>query len=59
MLIAHLFVNYAHVNLCHFFSSTWYQWLGAISARGSSGTFHFTLFLGGSSYILCHRVKDE
>ena len=28
MLIVHLFVSYAHVNLCHFFSSSWCQgWL--------------------------------
>ena len=25
MLIVHLYVSYAHVNLCHFFSSSWCQ----------------------------------
>ena len=37
MLIVHLFVSYAHVNLCHFFSSSWCQGLAATSACGSSG----------------------
>ena len=40
-----LFVSYAHVNLCHFFSSSWYRGLAAASACGSSWTFLFT-FLG-------------
>ena len=44
MLIVHLFVSYAHVNLCHFFSSSWCQGLAATSACGSSWTFLFTLF---------------
>ena len=44
VLIVHLFVSYAHVNLCHFFSSSWYQWLAATSACGSSWTFPFTFF---------------
>ena len=42
MLIVHLFVSYAHVNLCHFFSSFWYQGLTATSACGSSWTFLFS-----------------
>ena len=42
MLIVHLFVSYAHVNLCHIFSSSWYQGLAATSACGSSWTFLFT-----------------
>ena len=42
MLIVHLLVSYAHVNLCHFFSSSWCQVLAAASARGSSWTFLFT-----------------
>ena len=45
ILIAHLFVSYAHVNLCHFFSSSWCQALAAISACGSSWTFLFTFLL--------------
>ena len=36
VLIVHLFVSYAHVNLCHFFSSSWCQGLAAMSAFGSS-----------------------
>ena len=42
MLIVHLFVSYAHVNLCHFFSSSWCRGLAAASACGSSWTFQFT-----------------
>ena len=42
MLIVHLFVSYAHINLCHFFSSSWCQGLAATSACGSSWTFLFT-----------------
>ena len=42
VLIVHLFVSYAHVNLCHFFSSTWCRRLAAASACGSSWTFLFT-----------------
>ena len=44
MLIVHLFVSYVHVNLCHFFSSSWCQGLAATSACGSSWTFLFTLW---------------
>ena len=39
MLVVHLFVSYAHVNLCHFFSSSWCQGLAATSACGSSWIF--------------------
>ena len=42
MLIVHLFVSYAHVNLCHFFASSWCRGLAAASACGSSLTFLFT-----------------
>ena len=42
MLIVHLFISYAHVNLCHFFSSSWCRGLAAVSACGSSWTFLFT-----------------
>ena len=42
MLIVHLFVSYAHVNLCHFFSSSWRRGLAAASACGSSWTVLFT-----------------
>ena len=35
---------YAHVNLCHLFSSSWCQGLAATSASGSSWTFLFTFF---------------
>ena len=37
-----MFVSYAHVNLCHFFSSSWCRGLAAASACGSSWTFLFT-----------------
>ena len=42
MLIVHLFVSYAHVNLWYFFSSSWCQGLAVVSACGSSWTFLFT-----------------
>ena len=42
VLIVHLFVSYAHVNVCHFFSSSWCRGLAATSAYGSSWTFLFT-----------------
>ena len=42
MLIVHLFVSYAHVNMCHIFSSSWCQRLAATSACGSSWTILFT-----------------
>ena len=42
VLIVPLFVSYAHVNQCHFFSSYWCQGLAATSACGSSWTFLFT-----------------
>ena len=45
MLIVHLFVSYAHVNLCHFFSSSWCQGLAAASVCGSSWTFLLTFFM--------------
>ena len=47
MLIVHLFVSYAHVNLCHFSSSSWRQGLAATSACCSVWTFLFI------SEILC------
>ena len=39
-----LFVSYAHVNLCHFFSSSWCRGFTAASACGSSWTFLFPFF---------------
>ena len=42
VLIVHVFVSYAHVNLCHFFTSSWCRELAAASACGSSWTFLFT-----------------
>ena len=51
MLIVHLFVSYAHVNLCHFFSSSWCQGLAATSACGSSWTFLFTVWLLDQRYF--------
>ena len=38
VFIVHLFVSYAHVNLCHFFSSSWCRELAAAFACGSSWT---------------------
>ena len=52
MLIVHLFVSYAHVNLCHFFSSSWCWGLAAASACGSSWTFLFTFLL------ICYDMED-
>ena len=43
MLIVHLFVSYAHVNLCHFFSSSWCQGLDVTSACGSSFCLPFLI----------------
>ena len=43
MLVVHLFVSYIHVNLSHFFSSSWCRGLAAASACGCSWTFLFTL----------------
>ena len=45
VLIMLLFVIYAHVNLCRFFSSAWCRGLTAASACGSSWTFLFTFSL--------------
>ena len=42
MLIVHFFVSYAHVNLCHIFSSSWCRGLAVASACGSSWTLLFT-----------------
>ena len=55
VLIVHLFVSYAHVNLCHVFSSSSYRGLAAASACGSSWTFLFTFFL---SFKPGNREKD-
>ena len=42
MLIVHLLVSYAHVNLYQFFSSSVCRGLAVTSACGSSWTFLFT-----------------
>ena len=55
VLIVHLFVSYAHVNLCHCFSSSWYQGLAATSACGSSWTFLLTFFFQYRSINLRDR----
>ena len=65
----HLFVSYAHVDLCHFFSSSWCQGLAAASACGSSLTFLFTSFFsihfnalalrGGGGGDLCHFLSSS
>ena len=39
MHIVHLFVSYAHVNLCHFFSSSWCRGLAALLLVALPGLF--------------------
>ena len=51
VLIVHSFVSYAHVNLCHFFSSSWCRGLSAATACGSSWTFLFTFSIN------CERLR--
>ena len=56
----HLFVSYAHVNLCHFFSSSWCQGLAATSACGSSWTFLFIfLFSNKKQYFLYKTILND
>ena len=50
VLIVHLFISYAHVNLCHFLSSSWCRRLAVASACGSSWTFLFTCFINGPGH---------
>ena len=57
MLVVHLFVIYAHVNLCHFFSSFWCQGLAAASACGSSWTVPFTFCTVKFSQELLDKEK--
>ena len=57
MLFVHLFVSYAHVNLCHVFSSSWCRGLAVTSAYGSSWTFLFT-FLNQNLPAFC-SVQDK
>ena len=45
-LCAYLFVSYVHVNLCHFFSSSWCQGLAETSACDFSRTFLFIFSIG-------------
>ena len=45
MRFVHLIVSYAHVNLCHFFSSSCCRGLAAASACVSSWTFLFTFLI--------------
>ena len=52
MLIVHFFVSYAHVNLYHFFSSSWCRGLVVASACGSSWTFLFNLFHNCLEFML-------
>ena len=54
MLIVHLFVSYAHVNLCHFFSSSCCRGLAAASACGSSWIFLFTFL---DFFNDCHKPE--
>ena len=50
VLIVHLFVSYAHISLCHFFSSSWCRGLAAASACGSSWTFLLSIFFQEYGY---------
>ena len=52
-IIVHLFVSYAHVNLCYFFSSSWCQGLAATSACGSTWTFLFTFC------VYCYKAEPN
>ena len=45
VLIVHLLVSYAHVNPCHFLSSSCCRGLAAASAFDTSWTFLFTFLL--------------
>ena len=62
MLIMHLFVSYAHVNLCHFFSSSWCRGLAAASTLlvALPGLFYLPFFQVGnrSQGDLRKRYKD-
>ena len=44
MLMVHLFVTYAHVNLCHFFSSCWCRRLLRLLLVALSGLFCLTFY---------------
>ena len=59
MLVVHLFVSYAHVNLCHFFSSSWCQGLASTSACGSSWTFLYTFWKQDSGSSCCDEIIEK
>ena len=64
VLIVHLFVSYAHVTPCHFFSSFWCRGLAAVSACGSSWTFLFTFFFQFKeqtypTHLLHFKMEDK
>ena len=62
MLIVHLFVSYAHVNLCHFFSSSCCQGLAATSACGTPWTFLFTLFnlyVAERDFVVGYSIEEN
>ena len=59
MLIVHLFVSYTHVNLCHFFSSSWCRGLAAASACGSSWTFLFTFMQISNDVIVLKKSLSQ
>ena len=65
VLIVHLFFTYAHVNLCHFFSSSWYRGLAAASVCDSFWNFLFTFprnvytdvsYTGCVFYLICTLI---
>ena len=51
MFIVHLFVSYAHLNQCHFFSSSWCRGLAVASACGPFWTFLITFLM--STTTMC------
>ena len=59
MLIVHSFVSYAHVNLCHFLSSSWCRGLAAASACGSSWTFLLNFYNSGKDSFIKNFTSDK
>ena len=49
---------FAHVNLTHFFSSSWCQGLAATSTCGSTWTFLITFFMVANNEISYHKTVD-
>ena len=60
VLLVHLFVSYAHVNLCPFFSSFWCQGLAATSDCGTLDFSHylFSLHIYYQVKAICLSTND-